>query len=169
MIFLSVAYLRGKDNELVIKEVGFVKLNPNTGSSQVQCFLFKPPYGEGELSDKQTSANAFMTRNFHKIKWNDGHIPYTQLSYILLQACKGEREIYAKGSEQARLFSKVCNMRVFDLDEIGCPKAQKIKINNIHSCIVPHTDHCAMAKCLKYAEWMKIDILTRRLQDTLFL
>jgi hypothetical protein len=169
MIFLSISYLRGKNNEIVVKEMGMVKLNPNGSDSHVQCFLFEPPYGEYELSDKIRKTNRYMTRQFHGIRWADGHIPYSQLCSILTKICKDEVEVYAKGSEQATFFANRCGKFVLDLDHLGCAKVDSIAIKPTISCSLPHTKHCAMAKCLKYADWMKTTMLAKQLRDTLSL
>jgi hypothetical protein len=172
MIFLSISYLRGKSNEIVVKELGMVKLNSNGSDSHAQCFMFEPPYGEWELPENIRKSNAYMTRKFHGINWSEGYIPYRQLASVIGQICNGELEIYAKGTEQTAFFTNWCFKFVTDLDSLGCEKADAIALKPSLSCHHPHANrakHCAMLKCLKYADWMKITLLAKRLEKVLTL
>jgi hypothetical protein len=169
MIFLSSSYLRGKNHEIVPKEIGVVRLHSNGVDIDVQCYLFQAPYDEGELSEKIKRTNEYMTARFHGIRWADGHIPPSILSTILSQVCTGEKEIYAKGTEQVKFFANQCSRFVMDLDTLGCAKAESIHVQQSFKCAFPHKNHCALTKALKYAEWMKIHLLARCFQDTLVL
>jgi hypothetical protein len=169
MIFLSVAYLRGKDNEIVAKEVGYVKLEANGIDVSAQCFHFKAPYSACEIPAKIRESNTYVSSEFHGIKWEDGYIAYNQLPHILTRLCRDETcKIYAKGSEQRKFFTEQCMRAVRDLDVLGCARADQIKLTNPNtSCSLRHTNHCAMNKCMKYADWMRTELLSKKLTSSM--
>jgi hypothetical protein len=158
MLILNVACLRGMDNELIVKELGSIGFDhPDRNHFRMQSYLFTPPYNEYVIPKQIRKTNGWITQKLHKIRWNDGNVPYVKFYSIVQELSDSEEKIYAKGSEQTKFFSDLCGKQVIDLDTLKCPKAEDITVDVNVSCgsqLEKHENHCAMNKCYKYATWM---------------
>src|SRR5438093_11495581 len=82
MSVVDVCCLRGKDMELVVKEISVVGCIGNNRMYS-QTYNFAPPYPEYLHSKKARQTNNWVNANTHGIGWNDGLTPYWKLQTIL--------------------------------------------------------------------------------------
>jgi len=152
-VTMNIQCLRGKDNELVVKEFAFVYTDESKQKKKLQSFLFESPYEESELPENVKRTNQWVTNNLHGIKWTHGHLSQSKFRSILKYACSLSDNIYAKGSDQTAFLSLLSGgKKIVDLDVMQCPKADDLKLDT--SCGFPHDKHCALNKSIKYASWI---------------
>ena len=75
--------LRGLRNDYIIKELAVVDLS-------TQCFnvtFFAPPYEKSRLDENIVRSNEWSTRHYHRLRWNEGYIPYTDMPLTLVEIC----------------------------------------------------------------------------------
>jgi hypothetical protein len=65
---LEIEYINGSRGERIIKELALVS------DEVIQTYHFKPPYFMTPHSSKENG-----------LTWNDGHIPYDQLTTVLTE------------------------------------------------------------------------------------
>jgi hypothetical protein len=153
VLIVDVACHRGRDNELVIKELALV--GDTDGVTTHQTFVFKPPYPYHTLSPSQRYTAYWTTYKLHGLTWGEGLIPYDKLYSILSGATADYPIIFTKGSEKASELSKIIGVTVEDLDSHGCPKAENITLPRLVVCGMGHVDNCALTKSLKYLQWVR--------------
>src|SRR5437868_8799489 len=120
-VIVDVECFYGKDGELVIKELAIV--NPVT--NQTQSYIFNSPYEWETIPEKFKGTNRWLTRNFHRMQWEEGHIPYAKLPQILIWDTMG-CNIYAKGLEKVKMLATIVGREVLNLEKYGCPKLKDI-------------------------------------------
>ena len=98
-----------------IKELGLY-----IGGS-LQRFSFCPP--KTFKSNKQTSSN---TSHLHGIAWSSGKLDYEMLFAVFYDIKVMNAEVFAKGLENCRLFTRLIGQNVENLDDYGCPKVQDL-------------------------------------------
>ena len=72
--------LSGKQNESIIKEMSIA------GENVIETFQFLSPYAMRLHGDTENGLN-----------WDNGHIPYNQLSAVLNESVVGFAHLYAHG------------------------------------------------------------------------
>jgi hypothetical protein len=168
MMLFVISGFRGKDNELIPKEVAFTGIDLE-GNRRRGCYLFEQPYPELELPASVREINNSIGKNsLGGLRWDDGHIAFSKWQDLVTSACSSvsaEGVILAKGSEQVDLLkSFLSNRTVQDLDSMDCPESEcivpKHTMDHAHeiygtSCGFPtHTVNvCSMGKCLRYMLW----------------
>jgi len=160
LVIVSAEYLRGKNNEIVIKELAVSEANDvknNCKQTKVHSFLFQPPYAWEELPTLIQRQNLWIVKHAHGIGWRCGHIPYIKLKSLLAGVCTKNKEIFTKGSEQRKFFSQLLNRRiVIDLETLGCPKSYLLPpSDNAFKCAFPSCHrNCAQTNTTRYMRWM---------------
>jgi hypothetical protein len=90
-----------------------------------QSFVFQPPYTDRYLSSRARAKNSTRTAR-HGFSWNDGRIPYTELSDILRDACssqgRGDHIIYARGSTYCWFISEITGVQVLNFERDYNPR-----------------------------------------------
>jgi hypothetical protein len=136
----------------VIKELAICKFD-----GSIQSWIFAPPFGSSLLSKDIRKQNRWITNNLHGIDWMDGFVHATKISDIFRDYIPKGSVVYVKGEEKCKVLRGKLNGRhVSNLEEIGCPRADKIygmEIQCLHSH--PKTSRCALNKCLGYMNWFK--------------
>ena len=147
---------RGVQNEYVVKEFAAVDLS-------TRCFtvaFFAPPYELSRLTEKTIRTNEWLERRYHRLRWDDGYIPYTDVSRTIVQICANFTAINTKWSEKAA-FLRVYHRNVIDLNEMNAPTASDRLTSSLQCPIVQHQDNsggtftrCALRRAFFYSEWL---------------
>ena len=87
----------------------------------LQGFPFCPP--KTFNSKKQTRWN---TSHLHGIAWSSGRLDYDKLFAVFNDIKVMIAEVFAKGLEKCRLFTRLLGHNVENLDDYGCPKIQDL-------------------------------------------
>lgn len=147
---------RGVNNVYLIKE--FVAVDITT--RRYVIVLFAPPYDRLHLHPKIQKINTWIENHHHRIRWNDGNVPYKDLVRIVSQTCSDFSTVYTKGSEKTT-FLRQYHGEVIDLDNIQAPAVPSSFKPSVQ-CPVPHHQpdttplfHCALRKALFYADWIQ--------------
>ena len=112
---INYEYLMGTHNETVIRELSIA------GENFVETFQFQIPYVMRCQGDTETGLN-----------WDDGHIPYNELSTVLSEAVAGFAHLYVYGVSKCVLLSQMLGRPVHNLDDWWCPSPRNFR--NIYSC-----------------------------------
>jgi hypothetical protein len=172
-IVIAIGGFRGKDKEMVPKEVSFVgtdmQWNHWTGS-----YLFKAPYSDRDIPAEVKKTNGWISKNMlGGLRWDDGNILFSKWKDLIRDICRNLSPfgvILAKGSEQVKLIRSLLPdvdddgkmFPVLDLDIMGCPKAVDIVCtadNGGNDCVtlcgLPTHDSkvCSLGKCIRYTLW----------------
>lgn len=149
---------RGVKNQYLIKE--FVAVDLTTG-----CFiivLFAPPYERARLHLKIRKINHWLETQHHRIRWNDGNVPYKDMVRIVADICSNCSTIFTKGFEKTNFLRQLYHHGEFtDMNDIGAPVVPTSFVP-VAQCPVPHRQpvstpsiYCALRKALFYAEWLR--------------
>lgn len=104
---------KSNENEYIVKELAIVGFACGSISYKTQI-VFKAPYSFDLLNSKMQRTARWLSRHYHYIKWNDGHVVYSvQLMHCL---CKPFSVIHVKGNEKAR-FLRQFHSNVVEIDQ----------------------------------------------------
>ena len=138
-LVIDYEFLKGINDEVVIKEVGLVADNV------VQTFHFKSPYKMASHGDVVNGLN-----------WDDGHIPYGQLFHVLNEAVAGYVNLYSYGAAKCTFLSDLLGRTVTNLTEFGCPLPEDFR-PGFH-CLMPchkfPNIRCATRHAHAFYEWL---------------
>ena len=82
--------------------------------------------------------NIWLTRNWHKTRWNDRDIPCAQLGNIFQSINLNHANYYAKGLEKRSILQNLPNgAHILDLTQLGCPKLETLKIEDLKKDYIP--------------------------------
>lgn len=151
---------RGPDNNnsppstnFIIKELCIVDVS----TAATSWFLFQPPAYDSSLGKQRT--NRWLTKNFHGLSWEEGHMPYSLLQEILTTHLDKYSIVYVKGLEKLHFLQPKLNSQVFDLAAFGCPALRSQENWNFvprYSCLY-HRDTpnfvCARDQAFKLYVW----------------
>jgi hypothetical protein len=101
-VVIDYEFLKGLNNEVVIKEVGLVADNV------VQTFLFKRPYIMAFHGDVENG-----------LIWADYHIPDDPLMHVLNEAVAVYVNLYRYGAAKCSFLKGLLELTVTDLTELG--------------------------------------------------
>jgi hypothetical protein len=165
-LVFAVGAFRGKNREMVMKEISFVGTDEN-GKHWKGSYVLQAPYPESELSDAIRRTNDYISKNMlGNAKWDDGNIRYLRWEDLVRDLCSNVSPtgvIFVKGSELAKKLRGILpkHVNVYDLDTLGCSKAADIKctidgdLECIALCGLPNHDMevCPMGKAIRYTLW----------------
>ncbi|MGP1917392.1 MAG: hypothetical protein ACTS6P_02225, partial [Candidatus Hodgkinia cicadicola] len=154
---------RGDRNEYLIKE--FAAVDVNTNFSVV--LLFASPYNHSRLSTKTQRSNDWLQTHYHRLRWDDGNVPYKDLIRTVVKICSRFSVVYTKGSEKAT-FLRQYHGNVIDLDDLFAPCSIN-KRTSIQMCPAPQhhqqkqpVAQCALYNALFYASWRRNCIASKQ-------
>ena len=96
--------LCGTQYETVVKELSVA------GRNVLETFQFQSPYAMRPRGNSENGLN-----------WDDGHIPYTQLSSVKNEAVAGFAHLYAYGDSKCTFISQLLGRPVHNLEYFNCP------------------------------------------------
>lgn len=116
----------------------------------MQHWMFKPPKLHYKLSCKAQRTNCWLTKCFHKIKWDDGEVEYEVIRDIFKYIDDNFRYVLVKGCQKRKfLLKNLYNCSVIDLEEYGCPKIALLPMLNDSKHCIKH--NLWKEKCTQYS------------------
>lgn len=89
---------KDNNNGFIVKELAVV-------SDSFCCqLIFRPPYDIYTLNEKMRRTARWLTRHHHRIRWDDGKIPYDE--GIIRNLCSPFNLIYSKGLEKVTFLKR---------------------------------------------------------------
>lgn len=158
-VVIDIECLYDVDGSLVVKEFAVM----STTKPELFSKTFKPPRGWSELPLKVRWMNGWEFRNKNHILWSAGLEDYEKLEHRLLESIPPHCILFTKGKEKCYFLSALLNKPIYELGEIGCPKARMLE-NPRHRFRCCNNDlnfshrigsHCAVVRCLLYVAWLK--------------
>ena len=138
-VVIDYEFLKGQNDEVVIKEVGLAADNV------VQTFHFKSPYKMAYHGDAGNGLN-----------WDDGHIPYSQLFHVLNEAVAGYVFLFSYGAAKCSFLKGLLGRTVTDLRELSCPLPENFS-QGFH-CLMPchkfPNVRCATRHAHAFYQWL---------------
>ena len=138
--------------DFIIKEMAFYSVDLGYHSR----WSFLPPCPCEELPIKKRKKFSWLPRNYHGLSWNCGELPYSTLELVLSSLFSSNKNIYTKGLEKTKFLEKKSGRRVFNLDDVNCPKF--ILLEGLPAKCPMHSKHfkhCALAKASVFAKYIK--------------
>lgn len=123
----------------IVKELAIISFSFNV------CILFQSP-----KCDTGSRENTWLTRNYHKIHWDDGCIPFN--FKLIRNLLKPFYAVYTKGLEKQQ-FLTMFHRNVLELDE-----SWKVPMDFIVSCCLPQHNKVDVKCAFKSASyyWIKM-------------
>lgn len=159
MVSYIVDFQAFKDlyNTFILKELVIVSLE----TDQVVHCLVKSPVYYHNLHPELRRRCDYLSKNYHKIRWGDGYVEFSDAIRLLRKTTQGSAKIYVKGSERVKYISDILGRKVLDLDKIGCPKAVDWTLQIARQCPyfrhsnLPVQVHCSFKNALTYKDWFQ--------------
>ena len=142
---------------VTIKELAICSVD----STSSHHFFFLPPFPLKKIDPQHRSSVKYCEKKIHHIRWNSGHIPYSNLVPILKSHVKSNDIIYVKGENKRQVLSQLLpGFVIINIEIQGCPKVDEIKHKSEFKgqCILPQhqeTLHCALLKSRIFPSWIK--------------
>jgi hypothetical protein len=109
---IDFAFLEGRDNEIVVKELAVADYHSN----RVSSYVFKRTYGWEEVP----MFNARMNQAIgHGCSWNDGYIPYSEQETVLHREVSSAVAIYCVGPQKTNFISGLMDRTVTDITQVA--------------------------------------------------
>uniref|UniRef100_A0A8D9FBP8 Uncharacterized protein n=1 Tax=Cacopsylla melanoneura TaxID=428564 RepID=A0A8D9FBP8_9HEMI len=122
---VDLQFFRGDNKELILKCISFSPLV----SDVFEQFVFKAPFPIDQLSPYRRREASFVTRNIHKIHWDDGFIEYNQMKHVINSNLNSAKEILIKGLEKANFLNSVLGRNVcYNVENLDCPNLRSLKL-----------------------------------------
>ena len=109
-VVVDYAYLTGTKNETIIKKLSIACENV------LQKFHFQGPYTMRPDGDTENGLN-----------WDDGHIPYYQLSTVLSESVVGFVYMYGYSESKCKFQSQLEGRPVHNLEDLNCPSPRHFR------------------------------------------
>ena len=109
-VVLDLEYLRGRQNEMVVKEAAVA------GENVSETFRFEPPCYMAPHGSVEKGLN-----------WDDGYVAYHKLSAVLKETVAGFPYVYSYGLAKCSFLSTLLERKVLDLEDFKFPPAKKLK------------------------------------------
>ena len=123
---------KDNNNRFIVKELAVVGKN---FQSQI---VFRSPYSFYNLNAKMRRTARWLSRHFHRIKWDDDGVKYNER--IIRDLCKPFRVIYTNGVEKAEFLREFHN----DVREITWDHSGEARSVN---CLLPQHHNNPDANC----------------------
>lgn len=139
---------KSDSNEFIAKEVAVVFNN-----NQHINFILKPPFDFKCLSIKRQTEAKWLTKNYHHLNWNDGHVSYQSICKFLKDNLMCS-VIYIKGEEKRRWLEKILQKTIFNIEDIGCInfKQMENKYSDYLYCSYHYYGVCALRNAFLLAK-----------------
>jgi len=102
---IDYEYLRGRQNETVVKELCVASARAS------ETYRFKPSY---KMADHCSTENG--------INWIDGHIEYRELHMVLNDDVAGFAHLYAYGVSKCTFLTGLTGRPIHNLEDVNCPR-----------------------------------------------
>ena len=131
--------LSGTHNESIIKDLSMAVVNV------LETIEFLSPYVMRTHGDTENGLN-----------WEDGHIPYNQLTAVLNEAVAGFEKLYAYGDSKCTLISQSLGRHVHNLERFKCPSPRyfRYKFSCTKPCHMNSLFRCATGNVHSLYKWL---------------
>ena len=120
--------------------------------------FFLPPYDTTSLDEKTDESNEWLERHQHRLRWDGGYTPYTDMPHTIVQICSNFSMIYTKGLEKMD-FLRTYHHSVVDLNEENTLMASNSSGKRHTSVRCPSREyhrgllnHCALHNAMYYSD-----------------
>ena len=156
---------RGNMSAVVIDFQGF-QLSPHSYVVKELAFYdvyrgyhniwsFQPPHSWDELSSRKQRTYAWVIRNIHGIPWESGRLPYNTFRCVLTSLLASYDTIYVQGLEKAKFLEKFSPAVIINLDDLDCPKIDKLPISAMKCPFhAPQFHYCALIRASAFANFL---------------
>lgn len=156
---IEIECLQGVEGSYVVKEIAIMSVT----EPGLFTKTFKPPYSWRRLPRKVHEQNSWVSRNMTHIRWDEGEVPYANLVPFIRECASVTDRLYTKGTEKADFLSRLLDQDIFELGELGCPRAKALVFPNQRarcchlnlSRLHRFSWNCAIIKCHIFLEWVR--------------
>lgn len=105
---VDIQGFQNSNSGLIVKELAIF---PIQDSTLPLVFTFKPPTQWDELSIDEKCTARWLEKNYHRIRWSQGDIPYQQMNNVLHKYLSNAKKIYVKGEEKKIFLQKLLSYK----------------------------------------------------------
>ncbi|GIY49698.1 hypothetical protein CDAR_173961 [Caerostris darwini] len=138
----------------IIKELAVCAVHDDTFCGR---WLFKPPHPFELIEPRKKENYLWVTKHLHKIKWDDGELPYEYLRSVLTIIMEMFPYIYVKELEKNKFLEFLTSKEILNLDDYECPKVNDLPPLNVF-CPFQHGknfNHCAVYKAKVFTKFLE--------------
>lgn len=145
------------NNKFIAKEISAICLQ----DEHVVTHLFEPPFAWNKLSPKDKATNNWLTRHYHKLRWNNGFLPYHLMEDVVKSMLQEANLIYVKGEEKKRWLREVIGggTAIIDLHDAGCESLSTLSHGRVSVSCAYHEDDtkyiCARKNIEMLGAWVR--------------
>lgn len=121
----DIQFFRDNNKNIILKSLALSKLFEE---DFIEHYIFKPPYMFEELNYIRRIEANNVSRNFHRIHWDDGFIEYKEHINILTSALKNASEVLVKGNEKVTYLNNLLRKKIcYNVENLSCPNLKSLK------------------------------------------
>lgn len=126
IVICDVQFFRNNDKSIILKSFSCCELfNSN---DIIDHFVFKPPFPFSDLNLTRRAEARHVTHFYHHINWDEGFIPYNDMSALLRSYLSNATEVIVKGDEKVKFINSVLHKNLcYDVEKLNCPKLKDLK------------------------------------------
>lgn len=140
-------------NNYIVKELAIFDLKYYAASH----WIFKPPSHPLVIRSKTVRTNCWLSKNYHRIRWEQGDISYRSLPDILHDVDLNYKYVFVKGQQKKDfLLGFLHSCEIINIEEYKCPRVDKMESLQITPCIT-HKDlklMCSYYRSHILAQWV---------------
>lgn len=123
----DIQFFRGNDKELILKSFSYAKL---ASDYMIENFVFKPPFAFNDLNIYRRNQATNVTKNIHRLHWNDGFIDYSEIKNIICSHLNNATEVIVKGAEKKKYLDSILERGVcYNIEQLECPNLKSLKMS----------------------------------------
>lgn len=144
---IDFTFCRGRQNELVVREVGVSDLTSN----RLQSLHFLPPYKMVNIAGESTTSPG--------TNWSDGYVQYSELERVLQEVTSTAIVVCSFGKEKCNFLENLLDRTVVDVTRgLDCPEPDYTGFQG-KTCMLPShlppAAECAVRRAHVISQWLK--------------
>ena len=152
-------------NKFTVKEVAVLR-----DGTTLSHYVFREPMPWSYLMKSEKTQACWLRLHHHGLRWEDGHIPYSQMRSLITTAIGTEPPlIYVKGLEKKKWLREIvdedCEIETIKVDYEDIARLRDLDIIGTLRC-GHHTGYCAMRNVCKLYKWWREKNICRRNKRT---
>ena len=142
------------DGSFLVKEIAILCIK----DMHYVTHIFNAPFPWNNLDVKFKAINSWLIRNFHGIKWEDGHLPHQVAKCVISDALREATIIFVKGKEKKNFLEQCLDTSKFivDLSCTECPSLKKLSTKPTIKCNFHNSKHDKMNCSLTNVQLLKV-------------
>lgn len=152
-LVIDIQAFVGPQDEYLPKEICVLSVNHPYSDS----WVIGPPCRFSELDFSTRRQNNWLSRNYHRLNWEDGEVPPFSLPMLLNRATANASVVYVRGREKSIYLSKIISVPVVNLEGYS-PALKRLEAPRnlclFHGVVTCELYKCAIQNAHKIKQWI---------------